>query len=335
MSPRLSQLATRDDSAPPDAPPARGAAMPRQTALIVRLRNWVGEVVLAVPALQRLQQAGYELHLCGKRWAADLLRGCGWPVAVYPRGLLPAARALRQLRAQLRATGRPVEALLMTTSFSSAAEMRLAGLRPDGYASDARSLLLRRHWPLPRTAHAAQSYWQLVGHFLGDVAPFPGPIGWRPHPAQMLAARELLAAHALQEREFALLCPLSGPDDAAERKVWPAFPQLARRLRERGIPIVICPGPGEYERAAARFPGAVLMGNVDLGVYGALQSLARVVIANDTGPGHLAAAAGARLIAIYGPHSSAAWAPLGARTELFHGADRWVDLDTVTAAALA
>ena len=37
--------------------------------LIVRLRNWVGDVILGVPALQLLQSQGYELHLVGKGWA--------------------------------------------------------------------------------------------------------------------------------------------------------------------------------------------------------------------------------------------------------------------------
>jgi len=34
--------------------------------LIVRLRNWVGDVVLTVPALRPLQSHGYELELVGK-----------------------------------------------------------------------------------------------------------------------------------------------------------------------------------------------------------------------------------------------------------------------------
>ena len=48
--------------------------------LIVRLRNWVGDVVLSVPLLQRLDAAGYQLQLLGRAWAQDLLAGPGWPV---------------------------------------------------------------------------------------------------------------------------------------------------------------------------------------------------------------------------------------------------------------
>ena len=43
--------------------------------LIVRLRNWVGDVTLGVPTLQRLADHGYALQLVGKGWARDLLAG--------------------------------------------------------------------------------------------------------------------------------------------------------------------------------------------------------------------------------------------------------------------
>ena len=77
------------------------------------------------------------------------------------------------------------------------------------------------------------------------------------------------------------------------------------------------------------------MPDVDLGVYGALLYLARVVVANDTGPGHLAAAVGAHLISVYGPQSVAAWSPLGENVLLLHPPTGWPTPDEVGAAALA
>jgi heptosyltransferase-2 len=82
-------------------------------------------------------------------------------------------------------------------------------------------------------------------------------------------------------------------------------------------------------------PEAICLPGVDLGVYGALFDLARCVVANDTGPGHLAAAVGARLISIYGPHSVAAWAPIGRGVQLFHDASKWPGLDRIVSAVLA
>ena len=42
--------------------------------LIVRLRNWVGDVILGVPALKLLASHGYQLQLIGKGWAPALLQ---------------------------------------------------------------------------------------------------------------------------------------------------------------------------------------------------------------------------------------------------------------------
>ena len=69
-----------------------------QTPLIVRLRNWVGDVVLSVPTLQRLQAAGFELHLVGKGWAGDLLAGFGWQSHKLPARHFERLGQLRHLR---------------------------------------------------------------------------------------------------------------------------------------------------------------------------------------------------------------------------------------------
>mgnify|MGYP000529422614 CR=1 FL=1 len=63
--------------------------------LIVRLRNWVGDVVLSLPTLQRLAAAGHDLRLVGKGWARDLLAGQGWPVHVLPKPLGERVKLLR------------------------------------------------------------------------------------------------------------------------------------------------------------------------------------------------------------------------------------------------
>jgi heptosyltransferase-2 len=301
---------------------------------VVRLCNWVGEVVLSVPSLRRLESAGYALHLVGKPWATQLLAGTGWPVTVRASGLLAAARQMRALKAQLRphdAVPAP-QALLMTKSLSSALETRLGGLPAVGYAYDGRGWLLSRAFPLPTLAHASFAYWQLVSDFLGVAASYPTEVGLRPSGAQTRAANALLATHGLQPGAFCMLCPFSGADDHEGRKVWPGFSALAEEFRARGIALVVCPGPGE-EAMSAALPGVITLAGVDLGVYAALLASARTVIANDTGPGHLAAAVGARLISIYGAGSSAVWAPLGANVVFMHDAV-WPSVERVVQLSL-
>jgi heptosyltransferase-2 len=301
-------------------------------ALLIRLCNWVGEAVLSLPALRRLETAGYELHLYGKGWAPALFEGTGWPVTVRRGGLTETTAQLRALRRKLN-TGGHVPALLMTNSFASAMETRLAGFAPSGYAREGRSLFLRAAYPLPSFAHAAESYWHLAGCFLDADEPFPATLGWTPSDGQRAQAQALITEHGLAPRSFVVLCPFSGPDDRENRKVWPGFRELAAALSKAGVPVVVCPGPGE-ETAAAELK-AICLPEVDLGVYGALFELARSVVANDTGPGHLAAAAGARLISLYGPQSVAAWTPIGPHVQLFQDASQWPTVDCIAAAALA
>jgi heptosyltransferase-2 len=104
--------------------------------LCVRLPNWVGDVCMALPALALLRRAGFALHLVGKGWAADLLAGFPDHVARLPTGLLAGARTCAASGAR--------QALLLTNSFGSALQARLAGLDAVGFARDGRSLLLAR-----------------------------------------------------------------------------------------------------------------------------------------------------------------------------------------------
>jgi heptosyltransferase-2 len=298
--------------------------------LLVRLCNWVGEAVLSLPALHRLEIAGYELHLYGKGWAPALFEGSGWPVTVRGKGLKHSIAQLHRLRQSLAMPAPP--ALLMTSSFSSALEMRLAGFAPSGYAREGRNLLLRFAYPKPSFKHAAEAYWHLAGCFLGTEEPFPASWEWTPSNAQRVQARALLAQHGLAPQSFVVFCPFSGPDDREDQKVWPGFRKLGAALDAAGMPVVICPGPGEEAAATSMSAKAICLHDVDLGVYGALFELARGVVANDTGPGHLAAAVGARLVSIYGPLADAAWTPIGPRVRLFHDASSWPSVDCVAEA---
>jgi heptosyltransferase-2 len=301
--------------------------------LVVRLCNWVGEVVLSVPALRRLENAGYELHLVGKGWAPGLLEGTGWPVLVRRHGLRAATGQLRELKRRLtHGPARAIPAILLTKSLSSAIEARAGGFDPYGYARDGRSILLREAYPFARFVHAAHAYWDVVSRFLREDAPYPEAVDLEPGPAARERAATLLARHGLAAGSYVLLCPFSGADDREGRKVWPHYAQLGRELTAASVPVVVCPGPGEETAAAATLPGAVCLTGTDLATYGALLANSRCVVANDTGPGHLAAAVGARLIAIYGPQSVSAWAPLGHRVELLLDTDGWPDVARIRAA---
>lgn len=305
--------------------------------LIVRLRNFVGDTVLSVPALRLLQQHGWQLELVGKGWARGLLEAEGWPVHVRPADLRGRVAQLRALRAQLRAQDagfdRRSNTLLFPYAFSAALDARLAGLKAEGHAGEGRSWLLSRGLPRREGRHTLVEYWELACDFLGIQAEPPAEIGMKVSEAQREAALALLAAHGVAPGRFVLICPFANGRVEFLDRSWPAFPEFVRRLHASGRRVVIVPGPAEVEGAQRLYPDALRLDGVALGVYSALLQQAGVVVANDTGPAHMAAGVGARLLSIWGPVDAARWAPWGPTVTLMRrGPGEWSGVDEVLSA---
>lgn len=299
--------------------------------LIVRLRNWVGDVILGVPALQLLQAHGHQLQLIGKGWAPALLAGEGWPVHVRPEGLRERVAQLRGCKRAASASdpgfARRENAIVLPTSFSGALEMRLAGLRAVGYAQEARGLLLARAEPITYGGHALTSYWELACRFLGiDLAAPPEHIALKTAPADQARANALLAAEGIAPG-FTVICPFAGGQFEKQDKTWPAFAAFTRVLVARGGSVLACPGPGEDAIIREHHPGVRLLSSVELGVYGGVLRRAALVVSNDTGPAHLAAAVGTPVLSVLGPTKPEQWAPWGPQVQVLRRWPEWPRVD--------
>lgn len=294
--------------------------------LIVRLRNWVGDVILGVPALQLLQSHGYQPVLVGKGWAPALLAGEGWPVHQRADGLRACAEQLRRLRQDARALDpgfdRRENALVLPTSFSSALEMRLAGLKAVGYAQEARSLLLQRAEPITYGGHALTSYWGLACRFLRIDQAAPAQIALKTTPEDQASADALLSQHGIRPG-FVVVVPFAGGLFEKQDKTWPAFADFSRALLKTGRDVVACPGPGEDDIIPRDHPGVRALPGVKLGVYGGLLRRAALVVSNDTGPAHLAAAVGTPVLSVLGPTKPEQWAPWGPQVRVLRHWPRW------------
>lgn len=308
--------------------------MTSQRPLIVRLRNWIGDVILGVPALQLLASHGYAPVLVGKGWAKPLLAGYDWPTHTKPDDLRDRVAQLRALKRTSQSLDteftRRDNAFVLPTSFSSALDMRLAGLRAVGYAQEARGFLLRRALPITYGGHALVSYWELACGFLRIDAPPPARIDLRTAPADQAAADALLAAQGI-EPGFIVVCPFAAGHFEKQDKTWPDFPAFTRALHGLGRTIVACPGPGEEAIVREQHAGVRALEGVKLGVYGALLRRAAIVVANDTGPAHLAAAVGTPVISVLGPTKPEQWAPWGTDVHVVRHWPRWPTVDEVVA----
>jgi heptosyltransferase-2 len=318
--------------------------------LIVRLRNWVGDVVLGIPALRLLQEQGFSLQLVGRRWAPSLLEGENWPVHVQPKSLRERVAQLRRLRSDARASDpgfdRRLNALVLPFSFSSALEMRLAGLRAVGYAHEGRSLLLSRSVAMARAGHELERYLALARQLQAPQTSSASPAA----PPDRIAMRVTAAAAAAADArlrsagigsDFIVLCPFAGGTFEGHDKRWPHFGELISRLHdEPGWPLLVCPGPDELAAAQLELKGVTVLPDVGLAEYAALLQRSRLMISNDTGPGHLAAALAVPVISVLGPTDPAQWRPWGLEVEVVRGggggADSiWPTVDAVLARAMA
>ncbi|MGE0455362.1 MAG: glycosyltransferase family 9 protein [Vicinamibacteria bacterium] len=277
-------------------------------ALLVRLSS-IGDVVHTLPALRALRRSGAECGFLVEPAARPLLEGN--PEVAWLLGAPPARRfAWREAAATVRAARglRFDRALDFQGLWKSAAWARACGAgRVVGWRGALRrepgSGLLIGETPArpPEAPHVIDKNLALL-RALGIEA-----VGLREFPLpdtgeEARRVGERLAAQGVGGR-FVLLNPGGG----WASKLWPpeAFGALARGLAERGHASLVSFGPGE-EALAARV-AAASAGSARVAFPTTLRELlellrrARLVVAADTGPLHIACALGTPVVGLYGP----------------------------------
>jgi heptosyltransferase-2 len=300
-------------------------------ALLIRWPNHLGDALMTLPALSRLVEAGRAPTLVGKGWARALLAAYPWPVHAVAPTLRAAAAQWRRLRAEAGTR----QALIFTNSFSTALAARLGGAAATGYATDGRGWLLARAVPVPARwrgdMHTVEYYDALAAAFLGTTARPVPPLELRLEARTHDAARALLDGAAVRA-PYVVLCPGATGLHRGRAKTWGDFDRLTRWLLDRGERVVALPGPGERARFEAALPGATLLPEADVATFGALLAASRLVVANDSGPGHLAAAVGARLVSLFGVTEVEKTRPWGHRVTLMGSDAGWPSFDDVVSA---
>ena len=291
-------------------------------ALIVRLSS-IGDVVHTLPTLAALRQHGWEPGWIVEPPGRVLLEG---NPALQQVVATPAATAFRwsEARSALRDLRRQRYdvALEFQGLWKSAAWARLAGARRVvGFArpwrrEPASALLVGEQVELPPGRdHVIDKNLSLLGSLGIEAAglrEFPLPY------SEEIAARVAGGLRDLSVADFVILNPAGG----WESKLWPAerFGELAQGLRQRGLSTVVTWGPGEEDladRVVGSSDGAAVRSfPTTLLDYVELARRARLVVAADTGPLHLACAVGTPVVALFGPTDPARNGPFDPSDEV-------------------
>jgi ADP-heptose:LPS heptosyltransferase len=224
----------------------------------------------------------------------------------------------------------PREVWLLALSFRAALQAALAGARERiGFATDHRGFLLSHRLPSPdRKTHQLASLRLLVASRGIPTDPEPPQL---PASLRDLGREPLERAGLAAVRDLVLLAPAS----SNPIKRWPVerFGQVAAELRRRGLGCGVVIGPGEREvaRAVAGAAGGelpVLGEDLDPAGLAGVLAHARVVVCNDSGAMHLAAAVGAPLVALFGLTDPALTSPTGSSCRLLDGHAPGADPDS-------
>ena len=291
--------------------------------LLVRLPNHLGDACMSLSALDLLAAHGFALTLAGRPWAEALFAAYGWPVVSLPVTLAGRVRAIRATAVDL--------GLLLTNSFGSALEFRIAGVGAVGYARDARSWLLRRAVTVDASDHMVEYYYRLGTMLTGTALDVPGELRLQVDVSARQRAQDLLAAQGVPAR-YVVLCPVAVGFHRGKVKAWDGFSRLCRELLAAGVAVVAMPGPNESSAVRTALPGATVLPESDVGTFAAILGAASLVVANDSGPGHLAAAVGARLISVFGVTEPEKTRPWGSRITLVGSSDGWPSYEAVRSA---
>ena len=291
--------------------------MKNRDTIAVFLPNWVGDVVMATPAIRALRRHFPDARLLGvlRPYVAGVLEGTGWmdgELFLDPRG--PASQRWPAVGAQLRQAG-VAWAFLFPNSFHAAFVAWLGRCRRRvGYARYARSCLLTDALK-PRTAPNGRLLPSPVIEAYNRLAEYVGC----PSPSFQMelatTARDEQAAGVVWEQTGLAAYPeVIGLNPGAafgSAKHWPAesFAELARCLVDRrGSGVLVLCGPNERDLArqvvqfAQRSAVQTLADHpLSLGLTKACVRRADLLITTDSGPRHFAAAFDRPVVTLFGP----------------------------------
>jgi heptosyltransferase-2 len=311
----------------------------RDMKILVRAPNWIGDCVMAGPALESLKHNFPEadLWIAARGWVSGLFSFfpavdgiLSLPPSGGLRGLEAAAGLLKKHRFDV--------GLLLTNSFKSALELTRAGIAQRwGYRTDGRSFFLTRGLPKPnreKPSHHVYYYLELLEELgLKTLAPRLSMFPPREHTPLM---KERLRGQGWDGKQPLVLLNPGAQYGPAKR--WPAerFQRLARLIRqERRVFLAITGSEAEIPLAEEISRGldprpAVLAGTTSLEDLVAVIGMAGLFVTNDTGPMHIANALGTPLVALFGPTDHRATGPFQTPSALIrHPAPCWPCLNRV------
>ncbi|MFA6568969.1 MAG: lipopolysaccharide heptosyltransferase II, partial [Victivallales bacterium] len=299
-----------------------------KAGVIVRTPNWLGDAVMAIPALYQLRKAmpsECSLSVVVPRGISGLFRALEFIdeiIETENKSFLKSGGDIAGMKRRHAGVG-----ILFNNSFKNAALMRLAGI-PKIYGASARGrrFLLSKAFRFPEIRTGEFNRFHQTGLYLSIVYSL-GAEEWKGGFPEFKVTKK--PEH--MKREIVELCAKDGllvlaPGAAyGEAKRWPSenYRELSACWIERGGCVAIAGSGKEADIAHVVSKGFPedrvfnLAGKTDISELLFILQKAAFCVANDSGIMHLAAAAGTRGVAIFGSTDPFLTGPLSAKWKVF------------------
>ncbi len=290
--------------------------------LMVRTTNWIGDAVMTVPALHAVRQSfpQAQITVVANPLVASLFEyhpDCDEVLVYDKKGAHDGVPGFLRFVTRLR--GRKFDgAILFQNAVEAAIMAFLAGIPCRiGYATDGRRLLLTHPVAIGETERRLH-HTDYYLHMLGEA-------GMKPETKTMTLAlrqgEQSWASRELPAGPVAAINP-GAAYGSAKRWIPERFAAVADRLiEEYGLSIILTGGPAEAEigrdiAQAMKHPCRNFIGATGVRQMMALLAACRLVVTNDSGPMHVAAAFGTPLVAIFGPTDHTTTSPWSERSRV-------------------
>ena len=300
--------------------------------VLVKEVNWLGDIVMSLPALHAVRTAFPKAHLSVliKKELASFFDGATWIDEVIPyrlrKGFFHGLADRRTIVTELRKRHFDL-AVLFPNSFDAALWPALARVpHRAGYARDARGLLLS-HKTRPTSAilevHQVHYYLNMLRETIGVEGP---PDKYQPEVSEAGCAKMSAWLSQRRKRPGKPLVALAVAAAYGPAKEWPAgsYAALIDLLADKyGAECLLVGAPNERhksEQVISMSKNSALMaaGETSVGEALALLSLCSAFAGNDSGSMHVAGALGKPTVGIYGSTRADRTGPLGTRTRVLY-----------------
>lgn len=271
------------------------------TPVVVRSPNWLGDAIMAFPAVYQLKQllGSEKLSVACPEKLTELWQLCPFVDQVVslkqPKSLLECSKQLREYHFET--------SVLLTNSLRTTVEAKMAGIGETvGFSGHSRSWMLSQVIPKPpvdpEKLHQQHDYLALVKGLGGsDDSVIPS------------------LSLSVSQPEQISLCP-GAEFGSAKRWLPERFAAVGRALQEKmKLPVVLLGAPNDRalaEELAKEIPGSInRVGETSLREFAEQLTQSRVVICNDSGAMHLAAVLQVPTVAIFGSTEPRRTGPLG------------------------